>query len=93
LLAPTSPESFRTRFLLQRGEGVHHLTFRGDSIEDSAAAAEAAGYRTIGLDTSREDWKEVFLHPASAHGTLIEFEEWPDGSGDSGPPRDANQAL
>ena len=65
------------------GEGVHHLTFRVDNIEDSAAAAESAGYRTIGLDTSREDWKEVFLHPASAHGTLIEFGEWPDGPHDS----------
>ena len=78
LLAPTTDDSFLHRFLDKRGEGVHHLTFRVDDVEEAAEAAEAAGYRTIGLDTSRDEWKEVFLHPSSAHGTLVEFGAFPD---------------
>ncbi len=69
---------FLVRFLRRRGPGVHHLTFK---VGDVAAATERAvqlGYDVWGLDTSRDRWKEAFVHPRSAHGLLIQFAEFAD---------------
>ncbi|HLJ07498.1 MAG TPA: methylmalonyl-CoA epimerase [Acidimicrobiia bacterium] len=75
LLTPTSEDSPVGRFLVQRGEGLHHVAFR---VEDCAAAldaARAAGVRLID-DAPRPGSRGTtvaFVHPKGAYGTLIEL--------------------
>ena len=72
------PEHFINRFIDDRGEGLHHLTFKVSDLAASCDAARDAGYRVVGFDDSVDEWKEAFLHPASSHGVLIQLAEFPD---------------
>jgi methylmalonyl-CoA/ethylmalonyl-CoA epimerase len=60
------------RFLARRGEGLHHLCLRVNSLEEAARAVEAAGMRLVDrMPTVDEQGRRVFVHPESAHGVLI----------------------
>jgi methylmalonyl-CoA/ethylmalonyl-CoA epimerase len=60
------------RFLARRGEGLHHLCLRVDSLEEAARAVAAAGMRLVDpVPTVDEQGRRVFVHPDSAHGVLI----------------------
>ncbi|MCL1593080.1 MAG: VOC family protein [Actinomycetia bacterium] len=74
----TSPDHFIRRFIKERGEGLHHLTFKVHDIHAAVAAAEELGFTVTGLDVSHENWKEAFVHPKSAHGVLIQLAEFPE---------------
>jgi len=77
LLTPTSEESPVAKFLAQRGEGLHHVGFRVADCAVALAAAQAAGVRSIDPEPRRgsRGTTVAFLHPKSAHGTLIELVE------------------
>ncbi|MEN8239713.1 MAG: VOC family protein [Actinomycetota bacterium] len=79
LIAPLSPDPdhFIRRFLTERGEGLHHLTFKVYDINEATAKAEEMGFTVTGFDDRLDDWKEVFLHPKSSNGVLIQFAEFP----------------
>lgn len=70
------PEHFITRFLTQRGEGLHHLTFKVRNIREAADQAVERGFTVTGYDDSDSQWKEAFLHPKSANGVLIQLAEF-----------------
>ncbi|HEU4481254.1 MAG TPA: VOC family protein [Actinomycetota bacterium] len=72
LLEPLG-EGFLTRFLEKRGEGLHHITFKTDDIEWAIAHIEAQGYELVDVNIDNDDWKEAFLRPSKAHGTLIQI--------------------
>lgn len=75
LLEPTSPDSTVSKFLAKRGEGIHHLSFYVDDIEQALAEAEAAGLDLIDR-TPREGshhTRIAFLHPRGFHGVLVEL--------------------
>jgi methylmalonyl-CoA epimerase len=60
------------RFLTRRGEGLHHLCLRVNSLEEAIRAVEAAGMRLVDpVPTVDEQGRRVFVHPQSAHGVLI----------------------
>ena len=60
------------RFLTRRGEGLHHLCLRVNSLEEAIRAVEAAGMRLVDrVPTVDEQGRRVFVHPESAHGVLI----------------------
>ena len=71
-------DHFINRFIDERGEGLHHLTFKVSDLAASCEEARAAGFHVVGYDDSNDDWKEAFLHPGSAHGVLIQLAEFPD---------------
>lgn len=72
LLEPISDDSFLTRFLDKRGEGLHHLTFKTDDIRSAIERLQAAGYELVDVNIENPNWKEAFLRPTKAHGTLIQ---------------------
>ncbi len=72
------PDNFLNRYLSDSGEGLHHLTFKVTNIRDAVAKAKKLGFSVVGFDDSNDDWKEAFVHPASAHGVLIQLAEFPD---------------
>jgi len=47
LLESTDPEGPVGKFIEKRGEGIHHIAFAVDQIEDKLRKAEAAGIRLI----------------------------------------------
>lgn len=63
------------KFLEKRGEGIHHLAFEVQNIEDSLASYKEAGFEPV---TSQPkpgaDNKLIsFLHPRQTGGVLIEL--------------------
>lgn len=82
LIAPLSPDAdhFIRRFLAERGEGLHHLTFKVYDINEAMERATELGFTVTGFDDRLDDWKEAFIHPRSSHGVLIQLAEFPDKS-------------
>jgi methylmalonyl-CoA/ethylmalonyl-CoA epimerase len=80
LLEPLG-EGFLSRFLEKRGEGLHHMTFKTDDIEAAIAHVEGLGYELVDVNLDGADWKEAFLRPSGAHGTLIQI-AWSSRSDD-----------
>ena len=69
----TSPDHFINRFIADRGEGLHHITFKVSDIGDARQACLDAGFRVVGYDDTEPAWQELFLHPDSTHGVLIQL--------------------
>ena len=72
LLEPLG-EGFLTRFLERYGEGLHHITFKTDDIREAINELERRGYELVDINVDSPDWKEAFLRPSMAHGTLIQI--------------------
>lgn len=75
LLEPMGPDAVVAKFLEQRGEGIHHLSFLVDDMEGALAQAEAAGLALIDR-TPREGshgTEIAFLHPSALGGVLVEL--------------------
>jgi catechol 2,3-dioxygenase-like lactoylglutathione lyase family enzyme len=77
LLEPWEPErnDFLARFLARHGAGPHHLTFKVPDLEAMLDRVTAAGYHPVNVDLSDPYWKEAFLHPREAHGTVVQLAE------------------
>lgn len=72
LLEPLG-EGFLSRFLERHGEGLHHMTFKTDDLEGAIAQVEGQGYELVDVNLDHPHWKEAFLRPSKAHGTLIQI--------------------
>ena len=77
-LSPVDDDCFLHDFLDQRGEGIHHITFRVSDVAEAARRAEAADLKVVGLFTQLRTWKECFIHPKTAFGTVVQLAEWVD---------------
>jgi methylmalonyl-CoA/ethylmalonyl-CoA epimerase len=77
LLEPFQPEhnDFLARFLARHGAGPHHLTFKVPDLERMLERVTAAGYHPVNVNLSDPYWKEAFLHPREAHGTVVQLAE------------------
>jgi methylmalonyl-CoA/ethylmalonyl-CoA epimerase len=75
LLEPRGEGSFLRRFLDERGEGLHHITFKVQDLPQWASRLRAAGYRVVGESYDNPEWREIFVHPKSVHGVLIQLAE------------------
>ncbi len=75
LLEPTCAESPVAKFLESRGEGVHHIAFRVDSVAGQLAQARESGVRLIHEEgfPGAAGKLVAFLHPKSTMGVLTEF--------------------
>ena len=78
LMEPTSEDSPISKFLQERGEGIHHIAITADDIEKDVARASASGMRMLGgLRTGSYGRRITFIHPKSLNGVLTEFCEAP----------------
>ena len=75
LLESTDPEGPIGKFLEKKGEGIHHLAFAFDDVNEALKAAEEKGLMLIDKVSRKgaEGMNIGFLHPKSTHGVLIEF--------------------
>jgi methylmalonyl-CoA/ethylmalonyl-CoA epimerase len=75
LLEPTDSSSSLATFLERRGEGLHHVAYRVDDIEQRLAELKAGDVRLID-ETPRDGahgTRIAFLHPKSSAGVLTEL--------------------
>jgi methylmalonyl-CoA/ethylmalonyl-CoA epimerase len=75
LLESTDPEGPIGKFIANKGQGVHHLAFAVDNVNEALKGAEENGIRLID-QTSRKGAEGMnigFLHPKSTLGVLTEF--------------------
>jgi methylmalonyl-CoA epimerase len=77
LLEPIGDASTVQKFLEQRGEGLHHVCFEVEDIDQALAEFAAAGARLIDEKPRPGAGGHLvaFVHPRSAHGVLIELKQ------------------
>ena len=74
LLEPISDNSPISKFLKERGEGIHHIAITADDIEKDVQRAMDNGMKFLGgLRTGSYGRKITFIHPKSLNGVLVEF--------------------
>ena len=66
---------FLARFVSRHGAGPHHLTFKIPDLADALARVRGAGFHPVNIDASDPEWKEAFLMPREAHGTVVQLAE------------------
>jgi methylmalonyl-CoA epimerase len=77
LLEPTREDSPIEKFMMKRGEGIHHIAMRVDDIEQALERLKASGVRLIDTTPRRgaHNTRIAFIHPSSTHGVLLELVE------------------
>lgn len=75
LLESTDPEGPIGKFIANRGEGVHHMAYAVENLEDCLNEVEGSGVRLIDQQPRKgaEGLHIAFLHPKSTGGVLIEL--------------------
>ena len=79
LLEPSDEESTVAKFIEKRGEGVHHIAYATENLNESLEEAESKGIRLIDKQgrPGAEGLSIAFLHPKSTGGVLTELCEHP----------------
>jgi len=75
LLESTDPEGPIGKFLEKRGQGIHHLAFAVEGIEESLDELAEKGVQLIDKKPRKgaEGLDIAFLHPKSTFGVLTEL--------------------
>jgi len=81
LVQPTRGDSPVGRFLLRRGQGIHHVAYQVDDLETSIAELKKNGIELIDEEprSGAGGTRVAFVHPKSAFGVLTELVELPHG--------------
>ena len=75
LLEPISDDNPVAKFLEKNGEGIHHVAYQTDNIQEQLDLARDSGCRLINeMPVKGAGGKDIaFLHPKSTLGVLMEF--------------------
>ena len=77
LLQSTTPGGVISKFIEEKGEGIHHIAYQVDDIDQALRDLKAKGARLVdeqprkGIHNSRI----AFLNPQSSYGVVIELVE------------------
>ncbi len=80
LLEATDPESAIAKFIDKKGEGIQHVAFAVEGLQDNLDELASKGVRLIDAQPRRgaEGLNIAFVHPKSTFGVLTELCENPD---------------
>lgn len=84
---------FAAEFIKRHGPGVHHLTFQVPDLLRAMTASEQAGLPILYQNTDNPGWKEAFIHPKNAFGTVIQLAEFPEYRSSSSARSSLNASL
>ena len=75
LLESTDPAGPVGKFIEKRGEGLHHVAFAVEGIENALEEARSKGVKLIDFSPRKgaEGLNIAFLHPRSTFGVLTEL--------------------
>ena len=68
IVSPTDSEGAVGKAIASRGEGIHTLSMSVDKIDETIASLKESGVQLIG-----EGGPQVFIHPKSANGVLVQL--------------------
>jgi methylmalonyl-CoA epimerase len=77
LLEPTVDDSVVARYIARRGPGLHHITLRVDNLVEMLSHLNSRGVKLVDQvpRPGAEGALIAFIHPASAHGVLVELKQ------------------
>lgn len=77
LIAPLHDQSEVSKFLAERGGGLHHVCLQVDDLASASANAAVQGLRMLGdgPKIGAEGYPVRFAHPKSTAGALVELLE------------------
>lgn len=75
LLESTDPEGPIGKFIEKKGQGIHHLAFAVDNVDEALTEVESKGVALIDKSARKgaEGLNIGFLHPKSTLGVLTEL--------------------
>ncbi len=75
LLQSTDPDGPIAKFVDSKGEGIHHIAYEVDDIEQALADLKAKGVRLIDEvpRIGAHGARIAFIHPKATHGVLVEL--------------------
>ena len=75
LLETSEPNSTIARFIERRGEGMHHLAFHVENIDEEIERLEKEGFEFVSKTPIKgaDNKMVVFLHPKTTNGVLVEL--------------------
>ena len=75
LTETTDPHSSMKRFVDNRGEGMHHISFLVEDIRRELVRLKANGFEIIDEEPrlGADGYLVAFLHPRSTNGVLVEL--------------------
>lgn len=75
LLESTSPDGPIGKFIEKKGEGIHHIAFSVNNLQDQLNEASSKGIQLIDQQPRKgaEGLDIAFLHPKSTFGVLTEL--------------------
>ena len=82
LLEPTHQDSAIAKFLVKRGEGLHHVSLAVDNLAETVELLKSEGVRLVNeqIQIGAGGHLYVFVHPSSTGGVLLELcEDQPKG--------------
>jgi methylmalonyl-CoA/ethylmalonyl-CoA epimerase len=81
LLQPLDDSSPISKFLSDKGEGIHHVAITADEIERDVERAASNGAKILGgIRSGSYGRKITFIHPKSVNGVLLELCQSPSTS-------------
>jgi methylmalonyl-CoA/ethylmalonyl-CoA epimerase len=81
LLESTDPEGPIGKFIDKKGEGVHHIAYAVNNLQEKLNELEGKGVQLIDKNPRKgaEGLNIAFLHPKATFGVLTELCEHPEG--------------
>ncbi len=75
LLESTEPDGLIAKFIEARGEGVQHIAFRVENIDNALKEFQEKGVRLIDKEPRKgaAGARIAFIHPKETHGVLVEL--------------------
>ena len=75
LLASTAPDGPIAKFIEKRGQGIQHVAFRVENIDEALAELKSKGVALIDQQPriGAGGAKIAFLHPKATNGVLVEL--------------------
>ena len=75
LLESTAPDGPIAKFLEKKGQGVHHVAFRVENIEEALEELKEKGIKLIDEKPRKGAGgaRIAFLHPKATNGVLVEL--------------------
>ena len=75
LLESSTSDGVIAKFIEKRGEGIHHIAFEVENIEEEMNRLSQAGFRLLNAvpKVGADNKLVCFLHPKNTNGVLVEL--------------------
>lgn len=78
LVQSTDPDGIMNKFIEKKGEGIHHIAFEVEDIDQALEELKAKGVPLIDQQArpGAHEARIAFLHPKGTNGILIELVQY-----------------